>query len=433
MKLKIDYTSAAGKIKPMNAVNNGPVYTKNADQNSGNLTTYTAANIPFARTHDASFFAKYGGEHTVDVHMIFPDFDADPDSPESYDFQLTDEYMETIQLAGTGVFYRLGSKIEHNSKKYGTVPPKDFKKWAVICEHIIAHMNEGWADGHHYGIRYWEIWNEPDLYGKCWGGTPEQFYELYAVASKHLKERFPELKIGGPAVTGYNEKWLRPFFAKIRDEGLPLDFYSWHCYATSVEGVAANARRHRALLDEYGFTETESILNEWNYVRGWSNEDWVYSIETEIGIKGAAFIAAVMCACQREPVDMLMYYDARPCAMNGLFSMYTYKPLKGYYSIRTWGELLKLGNAAAIECDIPGIYAAAASDGEGVRTAMIAYYTDDDNAPSKTFTVELTGVEAPQKAYLLDETHNLCEIADIYPDDGRFTLTMQANTVVVIK
>ena len=138
MKLKIDYSATAGKIKPMNAVNNGPVYTKNADQNSGNLTTYTAANIPFARTHDASFCAKYGGEHTVDVHMIFPDFDADPDSPESYDFQLTDEYMEAIQLAGTEVFYRLGSKIEHNSKKYGTVPPKDFKKWAVICEHIIA-------------------------------------------------------------------------------------------------------------------------------------------------------------------------------------------------------------------------------------------------------------------------------------------------------
>ena len=41
--------------------------------------------------------------------------------------------------------------------------PKDFKKWAVICEHIIRHYTEGWADGFFYDMPYWEIWNEPDL------------------------------------------------------------------------------------------------------------------------------------------------------------------------------------------------------------------------------------------------------------------------------
>ena len=154
MKLYVNYNNAAGKIKPMNAVNNGPVYKRTGGQNSGNLDTYTAANIPFARTHDASFCSSYGGEHTVDVHLIFRDFDADPYDPESYDFHLTDEYMDTIKLAGTEPFYRLGSKIEHESKKYGTLPPRDFKKWAVICEHIIAHINEGWADGTNLGVRY---------------------------------------------------------------------------------------------------------------------------------------------------------------------------------------------------------------------------------------------------------------------------------------
>ena len=149
MKLYVNYNNAAGKIKPMNAVNNGPVYKRTGGQNSGNLDTYTATNIPFARTHDASFCPSYGGEHTVDVHLIFRDFDADPYDPESYDFHLTDEYMDTIKLARTEPFYRRGSKIEHESKKYGTLPPRDFKKWAVICEHIIAHINEGWADGTH--------------------------------------------------------------------------------------------------------------------------------------------------------------------------------------------------------------------------------------------------------------------------------------------
>ncbi len=89
--MRINYQNKIASIKPMNAVNNGPVYTKNADQNAGNLTDYTAANIPFARTHDASFFSRYGGDHTVEVHLIFRDFDADPCDPASYDFTLTDE------------------------------------------------------------------------------------------------------------------------------------------------------------------------------------------------------------------------------------------------------------------------------------------------------------------------------------------------------
>lgn len=119
MKLKVDFKNTVGRIKPMNAVNNGPVYTDNGDQNLTNLPDFREANIPFARTHDSSICYDYGGEHTVDIHNIFTDFDADPYSPESYDFTLTDIYLSTIMRAGAKVFYRLGSKIEHWPKHYG--------------------------------------------------------------------------------------------------------------------------------------------------------------------------------------------------------------------------------------------------------------------------------------------------------------------------
>lgn len=112
MKLEVNFKKTVGKIKPMNAVNNGPVYTDNGDQNLTNLPDFREANIPFARTHDSSICYDYGGEHTVDIHNIFTDFDADPYSPESYDFTLTDIYLGTIMRAGAKVFYRLGSKID---------------------------------------------------------------------------------------------------------------------------------------------------------------------------------------------------------------------------------------------------------------------------------------------------------------------------------
>lgn len=113
MKLFVNPDKIIGKIKPMNAVNNGPVYTENADQNLTNLPYFKEANIPYARTHDASICYDYGGEHTVDIINIFTDFDADPYSPESYDFTLTDMYLDNIARSGAQVFYRLGNKIEH--------------------------------------------------------------------------------------------------------------------------------------------------------------------------------------------------------------------------------------------------------------------------------------------------------------------------------
>ncbi len=439
MKLSINYGKSTGTIKPMNAVNNGPVYVRNADQNAGNLPAYTEANIPYARTHDASFYSTYGGEHTVDVHLIFRDFDADPYDPASYDFQLTDEYMEAIQMAGTQVFYRLGSKIEHESKKYGTMPPKDFHKWAVICEHIIAHMNDGWADGHHYGIEYWEIWNEPDGCGddapyvdhKTWGGTRWEFFQLYEITAKHLKAKFPHLKIGGPALCSVREWWVRPFFQYVREHNVPLDFFSWHCYCYRIGYFAEQCDLARKLLDEYGLTETESHLNEWNYVTTFCGEEWVYSLSVERSMKGAAFIAGTMSVCQKKPLDMLMYYDARPCRMNGMFDMYDFHLLKGYFPIKTWGEMLKMGTECEVSCDIPDIYVTAARN-ETETLAMISYYTDNRTPTARTFTVEVDE-ERMYTLYLLDETHDLEKTVEIFPCDGKFQLTMQPNTVVVLR
>ena len=194
--LNLDFSSVSGKIKVLNAVNNGP--TAQSVRGTSNFDAYKALELPYARNHDASFSTFYGGEHTVDVHRIFKNFDADENDPKSYAFDATDKYTANTFAAGTKIFYRLGASIEHGYK-YGTYPPKDFAKWARICEHIIRHYTEGWADGFNYDIEYWEIWNEPDCRNPdgtnpCWQGTDEQFIDFYEVAAKHLKSKFPHLK-----------------------------------------------------------------------------------------------------------------------------------------------------------------------------------------------------------------------------------------------
>ena len=367
-EIVVDCSTVIGPVKPMNAVNNGPaVKSPGGDQKRGNFDDYRAARIPFARTHDANLCSGYGAPHIVDIDAVFPDFDADETDPKNYDFVCTDSYLDSIRRAGAEVFFRLGQSIEHGPKKYGSLPPKDFAKWARVAERVIRHYNEGWGWGvddslttantawsNQFGIVYWELWNEPDLdpsdkvlpkNPRCWGGTVTNFFQFYEIAAKHLKAEFPALKIGGPAICG-REDWARRFLAYCRDNEVPLDFFSWHIYSTNPRLMAEKAGRIRKMLDDAGYVKTESILNEWNYVKGWG-DDWVHSLEVESGRfnqKGAAFTAAAMVDCQNAPVDMLMYYDARiNSAMNGMFDATTLWPKKGYYPFYAWSKLADRG------------------------------------------------------------------------------------------
>ena len=427
-----------GKIKPMNAVNNGPA----GSRGRSNREAWKAAAIPYARNHDASFYSGYGGQRTVDVHAIFPDFSKDPNDPASYHFAETDRYLKSIRNAGTQVFYRLGSKIEHGPQKYGTKVPPDFQKWAVVCEHIIRHYNEGWANGFKMGIDYWEIWNEPDLghnqYGSpTWQGTKEQFFELYRTAASHLKKCFPKLKIGGPALTRFEAQWMKEFLADMTRDGkrVPLDFYSWHFYGTNPRVLKGNCLKTRKVLDDFGYTETESILNEWNYVRGWSGETYNYSIQAIIGLKGAAFAAACMCAGQDAPLDMLMYYDARPSGYNGLFDFYTYSPLKTYYVFLAWSKLMKLSNRILVDTlGKTGIYAVGATDGKKTGILISRFFEKDDLPQDLPVTLTLkNGDLRGVRLYLIDDTHDLTEIPYRMDKNGSLMFNMKANTIVYLE
>ena len=435
--VKIDFNNEIGKMKIMHAVNNGPSVSA-SDQTRGNQNAYQACRIPYARTHDASFYSVYGGNHTVDVNFIFTDFEADVNDPKSYDFACTDRYMEQIITYGAKPYFRLGSRIEHEVKKYNTYPPRNFQKWAEICEHIIAHYTEGWANGFKYDMKYWEIWAEPDLdlneeYNKrLWQGTEEEFYELFITAAKHLKGRFPNLKIGGPASAG-DETWMARFLPKIKKADTPLDFFSYHWYWTQPRDMTNKCTRVRKLLDKNGYEKTEAHLNEWNYVRGW-DKDFVYSIKQIIGAKGAAFNMACMSAAQNcTDVDMLMYYDARPSEWNGLFDFYTLEPIKGYYSFYTFANLYEMGSQVKAESNDESVYVLAAR-GEKRRGAVITYYTENDSDLAKDVELELEGVDPKSlKLYLVDENNTYTENNRYQINGNKIKMHLLRNSFVYME
>lgn len=431
--LCFDLSRNDGSFKILNATNGGPWHKRHAtDQYESNFADYKAARIPYSRNHDSGVIGTYGGPFSHDITRIFPNFDADPCDPASYDFPCTDESILVCLDAGTETFFRLGQTIEHQIKKHGTIPPKDFHKWAVICEHIIRHYNEGWADGFHLNIQYWEIWNEPDLdpddspNKRTWGGTQAQFFDLYEIAAKHLKSCFPHLKIGGPAVAG-NLKWTEQFLCTMSERNVPMDFFSWHIYCVEPAQMAEAARRMEALLQKYGYGNVEKILNEWNYVKGWT-EDFIYSIEMIHGIKGAAFTMACISEMQHAPVDMLMYYDTRPSSFNGAFDFYTCRKLKGYYPLYWYGMMYDMVKEVKAENALKNVYSLCGVDAQGKAAAIITCYTDQDDMPSQRFSVDF-GRSSHWEVYLVDADHNgeLLEVTD------QLCFDLKAHSILLLK
>lgn len=430
--VSVNPSETAGSMKPMNAANNGPI--------ESNMESYTALRIPYARTHDTALTEVYVAKHCVDISAVFPDWDAPVDDPASYDFVNTDVILANMEKAGTKPFYRLGQSIEHGAKKYGIYPPKSNKKWAQICEHIIRHYNEGWADGFHYDIEYWEIWNEPDLDAKddawktnprTWAGTQEQFNEFYVTVANHLRSCFPDIKIGGPAYAS-PRKHMDKFLDYVKQYDAPLDFFSWHRYDSIPEHFANRALLVREKLDAKGFTETESILNEWNYVRSWTEKD-AYSTRVRASEKAGAFVAAVMCSLQNAPLDMLMYYDLRPLtSWNGAYSAYTRELQPPYYALYYWSQLAALGTQIKADLSDSGIYVCAASDGEKVRVLLANYNDDRDLCAPRRVIVHIPETSGRCSCRITDGTR-LDASESLAIRGGKVRLTLPTYSIALLE
>ncbi len=384
---RVDFSKRVGAIKALHGVNNSPIRLNRE------IPEMREAGIPYVRLHDS--IGWYGGAKFVDIQNVFPNFDADPNDPASYDFAMTDAYIASLVKSGVKIFYRLGSTIENNwrIKAYRIYPPKDNLKWAKICEGIIKHYNEGWANGFHYNIEYWEVWNEPEN-PPMWQGTKEEFFELYKVAAMYLKKRFPNIRVGGYAGCGFYAvnrpnmspfykgfvTWFEDFVKFTKANSIPFDFFSWHLYTRDPEEVALHANYVRETLDKGGLQKVENIFNEWNLhtLNGNAQERQTNS--------GAAFTAATFCVLQASSVDKAMYYDALPTrSYCGLFDFPNQRPTKTFFAFKAFNKLYELGQA--VECDSSrdmGIYVCAAMSKDGSKRMALVVNNSDSAKRVKT-------------------------------------------------
>ncbi len=124
------------------------------------------------------------------------------------------------------------------------------------------------------GVRYWEIWNEPDVAfywsGRGPGTEVGDYYRLLKVAALAARSADPEARIiiGGLSFWG-SEHWIHQLFELIKadpEAAAQRDFFdvvAWHVYSRTVDMFNRSTWSRHQLAD-FGFANKEVWINETN-------------------------------------------------------------------------------------------------------------------------------------------------------------------------
>ena len=399
--ISVNFEKTLGKIGMMHGMNNGPFMHL-----SDFSPEFEEIGVPFVRFHEA----HSPSTKCLEIPYIFRDFDADENDPDNYFFDVTDQVIAAAVRQNITIMYRLGMGTESTMPKLFCKPPADFEKWARICVNVIRHYNDGWANGFHYGIEYWEIWNEADL-TSYWSASAEEYAELYEIAARAIKAHDPSLKVGAFACAGIvthgNGPFGDVFFRRVTENNVPFDFFSWHYYTEFFDKVILKCKASNDILRKWGlYGKVENINSEWHGV-GLHGVSQQWELSDVKRVVSAVSNVGGMILMHRYGVTKAAYYDAdNRGGLCGLWNIHM-KKQKQFYGFKAFGELYRIGTECESTTDVEGMQVLAARN-DRKAGLLIANAT----AETGEYLLDLSArPPSDMRVYVLDETRDL-ELCD---------------------
>ena len=455
VSVAVDFNSEIGKIRPeLHSSGYGPMICSCPKES---IDAIKSMGFKAARTHDWALLNS--NERVCDYFHIFPLMHLDAKDPKNYHFGPTDYLLErTRKELGLDIFYRLGTSIEHSGEKvhFNTLIPDDFDKVAEIFAGTVRHYNHGWANGRKWGIKYWEIWNEPDGHNNMWclpdgdrghGATDaeraadfavrekkrmELFAKFFVTCIKRLKSEFPEIKVGGPALCYMNVNYFSALFKACKEAGVAPDFISWHHYAKDPEAIMDAIAAGRKLCDSFGFTDCELIINEWHFFGEYTWAD-LRSSDPDVrrrvwagpashnGIDSSCFNLTMLSKFQTSKLDQAYYYGCRHVGSWGFMDEFMEK-YKVFYGLRMFSDFIK-NHHVICKSDVEGsksVTALAAKSEGGTQKGVLVV---DYRGGAKEVAIDVKGIpDGCVKAWVHDYAHDY-ETVPARIANGRLTLT----------
>ena len=196
--------------------------------------------------------------------------------------------------------------------------------------------------------------------------------------------------------------------------------------------MVADADAARKMCDEFGFTKTELIINEWHYILTWDGIHGVNSTPAMVkraidgptghnNIDSACFALSVLEKLQFSKLDQAYYYG---CGHQGNWGyMDQYKMFnKPYYAMKLFGEVVKDYSKLC------GLKEDATLTTMGLKSAdgkKVAVLVTDYRGTDQVLKVAVKGAEKAKyvSAVVLDDTR------DLYPVDVKW----RNNELTIVK
>ncbi len=174
-----------------------------------------------------------------------------------------DNVIRDILATGAKPFIAL-SYMPPSISKSGQVDdvPRSWIEWEDTVQNLIQHVSGKGGLGIS-GV-YYEVWNEPDLFGNFKINGSKNYLELYhhsAIGAARVSGALP-FKFGGPATTGYYPNWMRGLLSYAAKNNLRLDFLSWHKYSKNLGDYERDVASARELLGIYNMEGREMVITE---------------------------------------------------------------------------------------------------------------------------------------------------------------------------
>jgi hypothetical protein len=120
-----------------------------------------------------------------------------------------------------------------NGHSYAAGPPRDLtssgsRTFDAFVTALVQHCSPAGNCVTDY-IKYWEIWNEPDL-TENWTGTETQLYDMFAPVIPIIRNNVRKAIVSTPAVCGGHTSWITSWMTLENTNGRLSDYYGFHVY-----------------------------------------------------------------------------------------------------------------------------------------------------------------------------------------------------------
>lgn len=185
----------------------------------------------------------------------------------TFNFSKLDVVVDSILATGAKPFISLSYMPPAISSGDIIDPPNDYSEWATVVARTVAHYS-GRA-GRNIPNIYYEVWNEPDLFGGYRTYGKKNYLSLYdsAVRGAMGVKNVQPFKIGGPATTGQYKNWFDNLLKYTANNNLRLDFYSWHRYSTDPGQFYKDVEDVKKWMEDHPNRrlDLELLITEWGH------------------------------------------------------------------------------------------------------------------------------------------------------------------------